>query len=193
MSILHCSELILGGVRSGKSREALRLAASLPPGFRGAFLATAQALDADMRARIERHQAERPRGWATVEEPHDVVRALEGMATRYDVVVLDCLTLWVANLMLRGDEEKAILVAADALADFVAERRFSLIIVSNEVGAGVHTETEIGRRFGDALGWVNQRIAAAVDRVSYMIAGLPMTVKDVPPPEPSRERAPEAP
>ena len=193
MSHMHRSHLILGGVRSGKSREALRVAAALPPRSRGAFLATAQALDGDMEARIARHRAERPAGWATVEEPYDVVAACWTLAGKADVVVLDCLTLWVANLLLRGDEEKAILSATDALADFVAERRFSLIIVSNEVGAGVHTETEIGRRFGDALGWVNQRIAAAVDRVSYMIAGLPMTVKDVPPPEPSHERAPEAP
>jgi adenosylcobinamide kinase/adenosylcobinamide-phosphate guanylyltransferase len=190
---VHRSNLILGGVRSGKSREALRIAALMPTRSRGAFLATARAFDGDMEARIARHRAERPAGWSTLEEPYEIVAACSSLAGKVDVVVLDCVTLWVANLMLRGDEEKAILAAADALAEFVAERRFSLIIVSNEVGAGVHTETEIGRRFGDALGWVNQRIAAAVDRVSYMIAGLPMTVKDVPPPEPSHERAPEAP
>ena len=193
MSPVHRSDLILGGVRSGKSREALRLAAALPRGSRGAFLATARALDGDMEARIARHRAERPKGWGTLEEPHDVVAACESLAGRVDVVVLDCLTLWVANLLLRGDEEKSILDAAGALADFLAERRFSLVIVSNEVGAGVHPATEVGLRFRDALGGVNQRIAAAVDRVSYMIAGLSMTVKDVPPPEPSRDRSPEAP
>jgi adenosylcobinamide kinase/adenosylcobinamide-phosphate guanylyltransferase len=190
---MHRSHLILGGVRSGKSREALRVAASMPRGSRGAFLATAQALDGDMDARIARHRAERPKGWATVEEPYDVMAACEGLAGKVDVVVLDCLTLWVSNLLLRGDEEKSILAAADALADFLVERRFSLIIVSNEVGAGVHPATDIGLRFRDALGGVNQRIAAAVDRVSYMVAGLCMTVKDVPSREPSREHAPEAP
>ena len=138
MSLVHRSDLILGGVRSGKSREALRLAAAMPRGSRGAFLATAQALDGDMEARIARHRAERPRRWATLEEPYDVVAACESLAGRVDVVVLDCLTLWVSNLLLRGDEEKSILAAADALANFLAERRFSLIIVSNEVGAGVH-------------------------------------------------------
>jgi adenosylcobinamide kinase/adenosylcobinamide-phosphate guanylyltransferase len=193
VSRLHRSDLILGGVRSGKSREALRVAAAMPARSRGAFLATAQALDGDMGARIARHRAERPAGWQTVEEPYDVVAACWGLAGKVDVVVLDCLTLWVANLLLRGDDEKAILSATDALADFVAERRFSLILVSNEVGAGVHPATEIGRHFGDVLGGVNQRIAAAVDRVSYMVAGLPMTVKDVPPREPSRAHAPEAP
>ncbi len=193
MSVVHRSDLILGGVRSGKSREALRLAAAMPRGSRGAFLATAQALDGDMEARIARHRAERPAGWATLEEPYDVVAACESLAGRVDVVVLDCVTLWVANLLLRGDEEKGIMAAADRLADFLADRRFSLIIVSNEVGAGVHPPTEVGLQFRDALGSVNQRIAAAADRVSLMVAGLPMTIKDLPLPEASRERPPEAP
>ena len=193
MSPVPRSDLILGGVRSGKSREALRVAASMPRGSRGAFLATAQALDGDMEARIARHRAERPRGWATLEEPYDVVRACGSLAGSVDVVVLDCLTLWVANLLIRGDEDKSILAAGDTLAEFLAERRFTIVIVSNEVGAGVHPATDVGLRFRDALGGVNQRIAAAVDRVTYMVAGLTMVVKDVPPHEPSREHAPEAP
>ena len=193
MSRVPRSDLILGGVRSGKSREALRVAASMPPGSRGAFLATAQALDGDMEARIARHRAERPRGWATLEEPYDVVRACGSLAGSVDVVVLDCLTLWVANLLIRGDEDKSILAAADTLAESLAERRFAIVIVSNEVGAGVHPATDVGLRFCDALGGVNQRIAAAADRVTYMVAGLSMVVKDVPPHEPSREHAPEAP
>ncbi len=193
MSRVPRSDLILGGVRSGKSREALRVAASMPRGSRGAFLATAQALDGDMETRIARHRAERPRGWATLEEPYDVVRACGSLAGSVDVVVLDCLTLWVANLLIRGDEDKSILAAADTLAEFLAERRFAIVIVSNEVGAGVHPATDVGLRFRDALGGVNQRIAAAVDRVTYMVAGLTMVVKDVPPHEPSREHAPEAP
>jgi adenosylcobinamide kinase/adenosylcobinamide-phosphate guanylyltransferase len=193
VSLVHRSDLILGGVRSGKRREALRLAAAMPRGSRGAFLATAQAFDGDMEARIARHRAERPAGWATLEEPYDVVAACESLEGRVDVVVLDCVTLWVANLLLRGDVETSILAAADALAGYFAERRFSLIIVSNEVGAGVHPPTDVGLRFRDALGGVNQRIAAAADRVRYMVAGLPMVIKDLPPPEPSRERPPEAP
>ena len=193
MSLVHRSDLILGGVRSGKSREALRLAAAMPRGSRGAFLATAQAFDGDMEARIARHRAERPAGWATLEEPYDVVAACKSLEGRVDVVVLDCVTLWVANLLLRGDGETSIQAAADALGGYFAQRRFSLIIVSNEVGAGVHPPTEVGLRFRDALGGVNQRIAAAADRVRYMVAGLPMVIKDLPPPEPSRERPPEAP
>jgi len=193
VSFVHCSDLVLGGVRSGKSREALRLAASLPRDFRGAFLATAQALDADMRARIASHQAERPPGWATVEEPYDLVRACEGMAGRYDVVVLDCLTLWVANLLLRGDKHSAIVDAADGLTRFIGLRRVTLIIVSNEVGAGVHPPTEVGLHFRDVLGEVNQQVAAAVDRVTYMVAGIPTILKNALPARDLRGESSQAP
>jgi len=193
VSFVHRSDLVLGGVRSGKSRESLRLAATLPSGFRGAFLATAQALDADMQARIARHQAERPKGWVTVEEPYDIARACERLAGSCDVIVLDCLTLWVSNLLLRGDKEAVILDAADALARYAGLRRLSLIIVSNEVGAGVHPSTDIGLRFRDVLGEVNQRLAAAVDRVTYMVAGIPLVIKNALPPKDLREQSFEAP
>ena len=193
MSFVPHSDLILGGVRSGKSREALRVAALLPPGFRGCFLATAQALDAEMQARIARHQAERPQGWTTVEEPYDIAGACVRLAGRCDVIVLDCLTLWVSNLLLRGDKAAAILDAADNLARHAGLRRLSLIRVSNEVGAGVHPPTQIGLRFRDVLGEVNQRLAAASDRVTYMMAGIPMVIKNVPLPEDLRDRPFESP
>ena len=193
MSFVPHSDLILGGVRSGKSREALRVAALLPPDFRGCFLATAQALDAEMQARIARHQAERPQGWTTVEEPYDIAGACERLAGRCDVIVLDCLTLWVSNLLLRGDKDAAILDAADNLARHAGLRRLSLIMVSNEVGAGVHPPTQIGLRFRDVLGEVNQRLAAASDRVTYMMAGIPMVIKNVPLPEDLRDRPFESP
>jgi adenosylcobinamide kinase/adenosylcobinamide-phosphate guanylyltransferase len=193
VSFVHRSDLILGGVRSGKSREALRVAALLPAGSRAGFLATAQALDADMQARIARHQAERPQGWTTVEEPFDIARACDRSADRFDVIVLDCLTLWVSNLLLRGDKDGAILDAADALARFAALRRLSLVMVSNEVGAGVHPPTEIGLRFRDVLGEVNQRLAAAVDRVTYMVAGIPMVIKHSPLPKDLRDQSFESP
>jgi adenosylcobinamide kinase/adenosylcobinamide-phosphate guanylyltransferase len=193
VSFVPHSDLILGGVRSGKSREALRVAALLPPGFRGCFLATAQALDADMQARIARHQAERPQGWTTVEEPYDIAGACERLAGRCDVIVLDCLTLWVSNLLLRGDKDAAILDAADNLARHAGLRRLSLVMVSNEVGAGVHPPTQIGLRFRDVLGEVNQRLAAASDRVTYMVAGIPMVIKNLPLPKDLRDRPFESP
>jgi adenosylcobinamide kinase / adenosylcobinamide-phosphate guanylyltransferase len=193
VSFVHRSDLILGGVRSGKSREALRLAAALPAGFRRAFLATAQALDADMQERIARHQAERPSGWITVEEPYDIARACERLTGRCEIIVLDCLTLWVSNLLLRGDKEAVILAAADALACYAGLRRLNLVIVSNEVGTGVHPPTDIGLRFRDVLGEVNQRLAAAVDRVTYMVAGISLVIKNTLPQKDLREQSFEAP
>jgi len=193
VSFVPHSDLILGGVRSGKSREALRVAALLPPGSRGCFLATAQALDADMQARIARHQAERPQGWTTIEEPYDIAGACERFTGRFDVMVLDCLTLWVSNLLLRGDKDAAILDATDNLARYAGLRRLSLIMVSNEVGAGVHPPTQIGLRFRDVLGEVNHRLAAASDRVTYMVAGIPMMIKNAPVPKDLRDRSFESP
>jgi len=193
VSFVPHSDLILGGVRSGKSREALRVAALLPPGSRGCFLATAQALDADMQARIARHQAERPQGWTTVEEPYDIAGACERFTGRFDVMVLDCLTLWVSNLLLRGDKDAAILDATDNLARYAGLRRLSLIMVSNEVGAGVHPPTQIGLRFRDMLGEVNHRLAAASDRVTYMVAGIPMMIKNAPVPKDLRDQSFESP
>jgi adenosylcobinamide kinase/adenosylcobinamide-phosphate guanylyltransferase len=106
---------------------------------------------------------------------------------------VDCATVWVANLLERGDDDAAVLAAADALAQLQRERVVSLLVVSNEVGEGVHPSTALGRRFRDLLGSVNQRLAAAADRVTLMVAGLPMTVKDVAPPPARREPTHEAP
>ena len=185
------SELILGGVRSGKSLRALSRAKT--SGGSVAFVATAQARDGNMRTRIARHRAERPREWATVEEPFDLVAACRRLAGQHDLVIVDCLTLWVSNLILRGDRDDAILAEAEGLAKLMAERGLSFIVVSNEVGSGVHPLTEVGLRFGELLGVVNQRIGAAADCVTLMVAGLPMTIKDTPSSGGSRERIPEAP
>jgi adenosylcobinamide kinase/adenosylcobinamide-phosphate guanylyltransferase len=107
-------------------------------------------------------------------------------ATAHDLIIVDCATVWVANLMERGDDDAAVLAAADDLAKLLRERVLSLLIVSNEVGEGVHPSTALGRRFRDLLGFVNQRLASAADRVTLMVAGLPMpvpkTAPDVPPP-----------
>jgi adenosylcobinamide kinase/adenosylcobinamide-phosphate guanylyltransferase len=143
------------------------------------FLATAEAHDADMARRIDRHRRERGQGWRTVEEPFALGRALRALVGTTDSVVVDCLTLWVSNRQLRGDQDELILDEAAEIARLVAARRFDLVIVSNEVGAGVHPETAAGLRFRDLLGMVNQRLAAAADRVVLMVAGLPLTIKDV--------------
>jgi adenosylcobinamide kinase/adenosylcobinamide-phosphate guanylyltransferase len=171
---LGTSLFILGGARSGKSRLAV---ASQQAYRRVTFLATAEAGDADMAARIARHRAHRPAHWRTVEEPVELVPRLADAVRGADAVVVDCLTLWVANLLLRGADADAIAKQADALAALIAGRRAALTLVSNEVGLGVHPPTADGLRFQDALGLVNQRVAAACDRVVLLVAGLPLTLK----------------
>jgi adenosylcobinamide kinase / adenosylcobinamide-phosphate guanylyltransferase len=185
------SHLILGGARSGKSRFALGLQ---PVSARVAIVATAEARDADMAQRIARHRAERPRHWLTVEEPHELVAALDRLVGQaFDAILVDCLTLWVSNRLLRGDTDKVILDEGERLAGLIEDRRPAVVIVSNEVGQGVHPETAEGLRFRDLLGLVNQRVAAACDQVTLMIAGLPVTVKSPPPPPPTHELTPQAP
>jgi adenosylcobinamide kinase/adenosylcobinamide-phosphate guanylyltransferase len=169
---LASSLFIVGGARSGKSRFALD---SQEPRARVTFLATAQAGDADMASRIARHRAERPSHWRTVEEPFDLVPRLRACGA--DAVVVDCLTLWVSNLMLRGDADEWIVKQGEELAALLALRHTDVTLVSNEVGEGVHPPTEDGRRFRDLLGSVNQRVAAAADRVVLMVAGIPLSVK----------------
>ena len=170
--------LILGGVRSGKSSYAQRLATS---GERVLFIATAEAGDQEMKARIEAHQRARPPSWDTLEEPIDLVAALTPLLHRYDTVLLDCLTMWVSNLLLSGQE------TASARGDILSEARrllglchnggASWIIVSNEVGLGVVPSTELGRVYSDELGRVNQLVAAEADDVYFMAAGLPLQIK----------------
>ena len=168
------SLFVLGGARSGKSRFAV---ASQPHSARVAFVATARPGDADMVARIARHQAERPRGWRTVEEAFDLAAALRRLVGGADAVVVDCVTFWVANRLLRRDADEAILAEADTIAGLVRAVDFHLTLVSNEVGEGVHPETADGLRFRDLLGAVNQRLAAASDQVVLMVAGIPLVVK----------------
>lgn len=168
------SLLIVGGARSGKSRFAVE---RLSPDASIVFVATAEARDEEMAKRIARHRAERPARWSTVEEPFDVVSQLRRFDGACDGILVDCLTLWVSNLLLRGDRDDAILEHAESLAGLIGRRRSSVTLVSNEVGEGVHPETAMGLRFRDLLGSVNQRVAAACDTVVLMVAGVPLTVK----------------
>ena len=184
------SLFILGGARSGKSRFAV---AGLSARARVTYVATAQAGDDDMAARIARHQAERSPHWTTVEAPDELVAALSRALASADTVIVDCLTVWVANVMLRGDSDEAILKEADGLAALAAAPRAELRIVSNETGLGVHPPTVDGLRFRDLLGLVNQRMAAASSRVVLMVAGLPHMLKDSPAGSPFGAPSHEAP
>ena len=168
------SLFIVGGARSGKSRFAVESHRANP---QVTFVATAQAHDADMAARVARHRAERPAQWRTVEEPYELVSCVRALHPASDVVIVDCLTLWVSNLMLRGDADEWIVKQGEELASVLSARERDVTLVSNEVGEGVHPPTAAGRRFRDLLGLVNQRVAAAADRVVLMVAGLPVAVK----------------
>jgi adenosylcobinamide kinase/adenosylcobinamide-phosphate guanylyltransferase len=166
--------LVLGGARSGKSRQAVDLAMQSPPPW--VMIATAEARDQEMQRRIARHREERGPGWLTVEAPIDVAGAV-AEAPAVAALVVDCLTLWLSNLMLGGhdiDQETA------RLGDALAARRAPTILVGNEVGLGIVPDTALGRDFRDRAGALNQNIGARADRVVLMVAGIPMTVKGSP-------------
>jgi adenosyl cobinamide kinase/adenosyl cobinamide phosphate guanylyltransferase len=160
--------LILGGARSGKSTRALALAKG-----RVLFVATAEALDDEMASRIAVHRAERPADWDTLEEPREIARALRARGDGYDTVIIDCVTLWVANMMDAGAPKPWV----DALIEAYEHSRAHWIVISNEVGLGIVPETPLGRRYRDALGVVNQLIAEAADRVTLLVAGLALDLK----------------
>lgn len=173
-----CS-LILGGARSGKSARAEALALSLP-GRRHLYVATAEALDGEMTERIARHRAERDRRWDTVEEPLALAEVLERDGTDGTVILVDCLTLWLSNLMHAEQDVEA---AGEVLAETLQAIPASVVLVSNEIGLGLVPENALARAFRDAQGRLNQRIAACADHVDFMAAGLPMTLKGAAPPE----------
>jgi len=160
--------LLLGGARSGKSSLALRRAQV--SGRMVVFVATGEAGDEEMAARIARHRAERPAGWSTVEVPLELEDALADVDGEACVVV-DCLSLWVANLMGRGDAEEAVVAAAQRAASGCAARGAPTLAVSNEVGMGVVPDTSLGRAYRDLLGRVNAVWAARADEALLVVAG----------------------
>jgi adenosylcobinamide kinase / adenosylcobinamide-phosphate guanylyltransferase len=161
---------VLGGARSGKSRYAEGVIAALSPPW--AYVATADAGDEEMSARIKAHRERRGADWRTIEAPRDLSAALAACGPT--PVLVDCLTLWLSNLMLAdADIEKEIQVLETTLAP----RTVPTVIVANEVGSGIVPDYPLGRRFRDLQGILNQRIAARADRVVLMVAGLPLAVK----------------
>jgi adenosylcobinamide kinase/adenosylcobinamide-phosphate guanylyltransferase len=166
------STLVLGGARSGKSLFAERLVGD--SGLVRLYLATATAGDDEMRTRIDHHRARRNAAWTTIEEPLDLVGALSGAATDGRAVLVDCLTLWLSNLMHAGRSPDA---EGRQLADFLRAAEHPIVLVSNEVGLGLVPETPLGRSFRDAQGRLNQTVAAAVPEVAFIAAGLPLWLK----------------
>ncbi len=188
--------VILGGARSGKSAFAERLAASR--GESVAFIATATAGDDEMRERIARHRASRPKGWHTLEEPLDLARAVRQAAALADVLLLDCVTLWLGNVLLqesgqqeKDDEGEVEFHTRSRLFDERASKEIeallavvnslgpnkTLIVVTNEVGFGIVPAYPLGRLYRDTLGYVNQRLAQVAERVYLMVAGMAVDIK----------------
>jgi adenosylcobinamide kinase/adenosylcobinamide-phosphate guanylyltransferase len=167
--------LILGGARSGKSRYAQQLAGE---SRRVVFVATATISDEEMRVKIERHRADRPRDWTTVEEPLDLPRVLREREAESDLIMVDCLTLYAANLLdAEGENDGAIDRRIEALCETLQRTQCAIVLVSNEVGSGIVPEYPLGRRYRDLLGELNQRVAAIADDAVLMVAGLPLALK----------------
>lgn len=182
--------LVLGGARSGKSTFAERLA--LCSGRSTAFIATATASDDEMYERIQRHRASRPTSWSTIEEPYNLPDAINRAAQQADVLLLDCITIWLNNWFLAQkitDQEEAtvvntqyteamLAVVDELLAAFAAlPTNKTLVVITNEVGLGIVPAYALGRLYRDLLGLVNQRLATAADRVYLMVAGLGVDIK----------------
>jgi adenosylcobinamide kinase/adenosylcobinamide-phosphate guanylyltransferase len=173
--------LVLGGARSGKSRhaEGLVLAAAAATNGGGTYIATAEPGDAEMAARIAEHRTRRHnigRGafWHTVEAPLDLATALRAHAEPAGPILVDCLTLWLSNLMLAG---RVVEHEAETLCAALRDARGPVVLVANEVGLGLVPETRLGREFRDAAGRLNQQIAALANRVVFIAAGLPLVLK----------------
>ncbi len=165
--------LILGGARSGKSRHAEAIVTALPAPW--VYLATGRAWDEEMRERIALHRQRREAGWRTVEVPVALADALDAEAAH--PVLVDCLTLWLTNLLL---EEHDVAQATGGLLAALERRRAPTMLVASEVGLGIVPETALGRRFRDEAGLLHQKIAAIADRVVLVVAGLALTMKDAP-------------
>jgi adenosylcobinamide kinase / adenosylcobinamide-phosphate guanylyltransferase len=163
----------LGGARSGKSRLAQARAEATPGEL--VYLATAEALDAEMTDRIARHRAERGPRWRTVEAPRDLPDAIRRECAPGRVVLVDCLTLWLSNVMLSGQDVAG--ASRELLAAMAGRGGGTLLLVSNEVGMGIVPETALGRRFRDEAGRLNQAVAAAADEVLLVAAGLAIPMK----------------
>ncbi len=165
---------VIGGCRSGKSAHALRLADALSVSNR-VFIATCRPMDEEMRQRVAKHQQERDPSWRVVEDVPDLGEAIRQAACPNGVVLVDCLTLWAADLLWSGADMEA---ALDRLIAGITASTGPVVLVSGEVGLGMVPENAMARAYRDAVGLVNQRVAALADRVIWMVAGIPVVIQD---------------
>lgn len=165
--------LVIGGARSGKSRQAEQIITGLPGPW--TYIATAQTLDDEMRDRVRQHRADRAPGWVTIEEPVNLTGALRAADRVRLPILVDCLTLWLTNILLAGRDVTA---ERAALLDLLPALQSPIVLVGNEVGLGIVPDNELSRRFRDHAGRLHQDIARIADRVLFMAAGLPLVLKE---------------
>ena len=168
--------LVIGGCRSGKSEHALALAEEISQSDR-VFVATCVPHDDEMKDRVARHQRDRDAAWKTVEAPVDLAAAIHNHGRAGRVLLIDCLTLWVSNLMGISEDPDTLRGYAADLVRALEQSRCPVVIVTNEVGCGIVPENRLARLFRDVVGWINQAVAAGADRVVWTVAGIPVTVK----------------
>ena len=166
---------ILGGARSGKSSHAVALAKASKG--KKAFIATAIPFDKEMKDRIKKHKLSRPAGWKVLEGPREVLKAVLFAAKSYDVILIDCLGLWISNLLMDNLNDGAIEKKIREFAAGLSRQPETIIVVSNDVGGGLIPDNVLGRRFRDLAGIANQKIASAADEVIVMQAGIPLKIK----------------
>lgn len=168
---------VLGGARSGKSAYALNLAKERSR--KVLYIATAEANDAEMKSRISMHKASRPKYWNTVEEPLDLIAALKKQKHKYEVIIIDCLTLYLSNLMHKGLKQGAIIRIIKEASGHIKAMKEKIIVISNEVGSGIVPENKLAREFRDIAGLSNQIMAKAADEVVFIQAGIPVRLKSI--------------
>lgn len=166
---------VVGGARSGKSAHALALAGGMAKDV--AYVATCEPLDGEMKARIDLHKKSRPRSWKTYEEPIELSKLAAKLAGKHGVVLVDCLTLFVSNMMHKGFSEARMKKEILAVINSFRKTEGRLILVSNEVGLGIVPDTKMGRDFRDVAGRINQVVAKEADKVIFTVSGIPLMIK----------------
>jgi adenosylcobinamide kinase/adenosylcobinamide-phosphate guanylyltransferase len=167
---------VLGGCRSGKSSYALETAHKFS-GPNKVFIATCIPHDDEMKQRVARHRQERSQDWETVEAPIRLPEAITENSSRADTIIVDCLTLWVSNLLMDCDDSDKIEMQIPRLTDAIKKTDCPLVLVSNEVGQGIVPENKLARQFRDLVGYVNQAVAGSADEVIWTVAGIPVKIK----------------
>ena len=170
--------LVLGGCRSGKSSHALELSNQMAnAGDRKIFMATSVPTDQEMEKRVNKHKRERGEDWITAEVPVDLPSQIMDLSSDSEIILVDCLTLWVSNLLFHGFDEDAVVEITGQLQDSLQRSSSPVFLVSNEVGMGIVPENGLAREFRDMAGYVNQKIAQTADQVIYTLAGIPWRIK----------------